>query len=480
MENFSEFLIGNNGASDARSAVFDDIAGRCWSYGALRAETARLARLFAEGSAGLFFLVLQNDIEGVLLYLASQAAGITVAIIDPSSPMPAFPELVRRYDPEWCFVPAGWPGEEFAARNGHLVQTSLARGRLWRRVTSGGRPADPPLQILLPTSGSTGDPKFVRLSTANLICNTGDIVAALAIGGDDCAVSSLPLSYSYGLSVLNSHLRAGASIVLTRKQISDPGFWRLVREQRCTSFAGVPVSYRLLRRTDLTALDRTSLRKLTQAGGRLDEDTIRYFHRLMDVRRGEFCVMYGQTEAAPRMTTLRHHDLEKKPGSVGLPMRNGRVWIEGRVAGFAKPVGEIFYAGPNVMMGYAHDRDDLAAGDRLGGVLTTGDLGFIDEEGYLFIAGRLNRIAKVLGRRINLEDIERIAGQCGDCAAVEGNEEVVLYVAKAIDPDQVMARLAQQFGEGMARLRIAPIDSFPVTSNGKIDYAELQKFAQVA
>ena len=128
----------------------------------------------------------------------------------------------------------------------------------------------------------------------------------------------------------------------------------------------------------------------------------------MAARGGRFFVMYGQTEATARIAYVPPDRLSEKLGSAGIAIPGGRLSIEPAGAGTMDgPVtGEVVYEGPNVMLGYATGSGDLALGDELGGVLRTGDIGYLDEDGFLFLVGRSKRIAKVFGLRINLDEVE--------------------------------------------------------------------------
>lgn len=469
----ANFLLHENGAATNVTALYEAAGSRHWTYGELRSEVARRAARLT-GSRGLVFLALTNDSQSVVAYLGALAAGHAVAILDPSMPAAAAVPLFERYRPEWCLLP---PGEAVCAAmpDGYrMAEISEFPGRWWRRADSSGDPAlHPDLRVLLSTSGSTGSPKFVRLSTANLTINANDIIAALGIAAADRAITSLPLHYSFGLSILHTHLRAGASVVVTDRVVSDSAFWSLLGESKCTSFAGVPFSYRLIRRLNFTKLNVPSLIKMTQAGGALDLATAGHFHELMDSRSGKFFVMYGQTEASPRMTTLAHGDFLQKQGSVGVPLRSGRVWISDAEARDGRDIGEVYYAGPNVMMGYAQERLDLIKGDEMNGVLATGDTGYIDSDGYLYLRGRSSRIAKILGRRINLDEVEAMVARHGPCAAVQKQEELVVFVAANDTSDAVRFELLRDLSIHPACLRVVEIPALPTRSNGKIDYAVL-------
>jgi acyl-CoA synthetase (AMP-forming)/AMP-acid ligase II len=191
--------------------------------------------------------------------------------------------------------------------------------------------------------------------------------------------------------------------------------------------------------------------------------------------------MYGQTEAAPRITTLPPADLPAKVGSVGPALAGGRLSIrpaDGTETTEPGVVGDVLYRGPNVMLGYAERVDDLAAGDVQDGLLETGDLGHLDADGYLYLDGRTRRIAKVFGVRLNLDDVERMAVDLGAVAAVAADDGIRIWVAgpsRDFQDDRVA--LAQRLRLHWTGIELRPIDDLPLLPNGKVDYRLLEQRA---
>jgi acyl-CoA synthetase (AMP-forming)/AMP-acid ligase II len=321
----------------------------------------------------------------------------------------------------------------------------------------------PDLALLLTTSGSTGDPKLVRLSRSAVLANAEQVAESLGITGNDVAITTLPLFYSYGLSVLHSHLSRGATVVLERTGILQKDFWAAVGEHRVTSMAFVPYQYEMLRRLRFDPARYPSLRTITQAGGRLRTELVTDFAGRMAAVGGRMFVMYGQTEAGPRMACLPPSRLAGKLGSVGRAMPGGA---------FTLHDGEVVYSGPNVMMGYAETAADLARGDDLGGVLHTGDLGRIDEDGFLFLTGRIKRMGKVFGVRINLDDVERQF----PVAAVAGDDRLHVF-AEGIGADEarvLRTKIADWLGTHFTGVDVRAVEALPLLPNGKTDYRALE------
>ena len=264
--------------------------------------------------------------------------------------------------------------------------------------------------------------------------------------------------------MLNSHLLRGATVLLEREGLLRAGFWRAVDTHRATSLAAVPYQYEMLRRLRFDPAQHPSLTTLTQAGGRLHPDLVADFARRMN---GGLYVMYGQTEATARMTVLPPDRLADKVGSAGLPVPGGSLAVDG---------GEVVYTGPNVMMGYAESAADLARGDELGGVLRTGDLGHLDDEGFLFLTGRAKRIGKVFGVRVNLDDVERSLAAHGPVAAVAGDDRLRVFLEGG-DPRTVRSELAARLGTHVSGLDVRAVDRLPLLPTGKIDYRTLESTA---
>jgi acyl-coenzyme A synthetase/AMP-(fatty) acid ligase len=339
-------------------------------------------------------------------------------------------------------------------------------------------PPHPDLALLLSTSGSTGSPKFVRLTRANVEANADSIRRALGITESDVPVAHLPIHYSYGLSVLNSHLLAGASILLSSGGLVSSTFWDAIRRYRVDSFSGVPYTYQMLRRLGLEEVNAPTLRIMTQAGGQLDIQNIAYFHERMTERDGGFWVMYGQTEATARISILPSEELSRKLGSAGRAIPGGTLSIlneTGEAAAVPDVEGELAYTGPNVMLGYATKRSDLTKGDELKGCLFTGDRARLDEDGFVFILGRTKRDAKVFGLRINLDEIEALVKQHGPAAAVAGSNRVVIFCEFGTEAShsKICDALSAKLKIHRSAFEFRSIDGLPTKDSGKINYENL-------
>lgn len=436
-------------------ALCDD-SGTALTYPELAVRVLELRALLPREKC-LIFLYAANDIGTVSVFLAALAAGHAVALLDPDLPWVSRRRLEDQYRPS---VVIGRDGVE--SRKG--LDTAL----------------NPGLAVLLSTSGSTGGAKFVRLTLGNLQANAASIALTLRINSGDIAAGHLPIHYSYGLSVLLSHLSRGATIVLTTYGLMDQEFWPRMRSHKVSHFPGVPFHYEMLLRLGLARVGLPSLRTLTQAGGHLALAAREKAHRFMDERGGRFYVMYGQTEASPRIATLDHDDFPRFSGTVGRAVPGGRLVVRDEVGldlG-AGQEGYVWYEGPNVMMGYAESSADLSRGDELGGVLSTGDTGWLSVDGHLTITGRAKRMGKVYGLRVNLDEIERFVKIVHEASAVvQRGEKVRVFLAgegAAEASGSLRSRFVERFTLPLTAYEFNVVDSIPATARGKTDYRLLE------
>jgi acyl-CoA synthetase (AMP-forming)/AMP-acid ligase II len=427
---------------------------------------AGLAQRVADRAAALgptrrlVLLAGANGVEPLVTYLAALSAGHPVILV-PGDNAGNLASVVEAYDPD---IVAGRDGSLDERRPGTVHDLH------------------PDLALLLSTSGSTGSPKLVRLSRDNVEANAASIAAYLEIRPDDVAATTLPMHYCYGLSVINSHLLAGASLMLTSLSVVDACFWEQFRAARATTFAAVPYTFDLLERVGFEEMELPSLRYVTQAGGRLAPERVRRVAELGRRRGWDLFVMYGQTEATARMAYLPPDLAATSPTAIGVPIPGGSFHLEPLPEmplsrSGASDVGELVYDGPNVMLGYAETPADLALG-RVTTSLRTGDVARRTPDGLYEIVGRRNRFAKVFGLRIDLDQVERVyadEGMLVACAAGEGasGERLVVAVsddAAPVDVGRVAAVAKEHFGLPPGAVAVCPTREIPRLPNGKPDY----------
>lgn len=434
----------------------------------------------------LAFLTVRNDIDTIVALLALRAAGHAVVLVDGALDAAQQEALRAHWRPSLLVASA--PDADV-----HPLGMRPLAGALGLFVaTPATAPValHPSLALCLTTSGSTGSPKLVRLSAAAVIANAFSIAHALEIGVNDRAITCLPLHYAYGLSLLTSHLVIGASLVVSDRGFMDVAFWHAVKTHQVTSLAGVPYMYEMLERLGVARAVPPCVRVMTQAGGRLADASVQRLHAFMDARGGRFHVMYGQTEATARIAIMPHTWLPKRLGSAGRAVPGGTLEVRDADGALlpAGSEGEVIYRGANVMLGYATEREDLARGDDQHGELRTGDLGRVTEDGCLTITGRLKRIGKLFGVRIDLDAIERDLNADAPAAVLEGDNQLVVFTTASSAagsamtastdtdaPSPLVLRLSTQLRVQQRAIVVRSIDSIPRTASGKVDYPALRR-----
>lgn len=451
-----------------RHAALDD-SGQVLSYGDLVQISMRLASSVSAGTVAL--ILVRNTLGCVAAIVALIKQGVVPILLDVSA-APATITLHReRYQPDVLVLPsdlqAQYPDNPCVLRM--LDYAVLASENQANRC-----PPHPDLALLLSTSGSTGSPKLVRQSRGNVLSNAQAIASYLNIGSGDRPVTSLPLHYTYGFSVLSSHLQVGATLLVTDRSVMEKTFWTFIKEAGATSLAGVPYTYQMLKRLGFLRANPGALRTLTQAGGKLSEALVREFAEFAACKGIDFYVMYGQTEATARMSYVPAARALEKAGSIGVAIPGGELFLVDPTGGeitAADVQGELSYRGPNVTMGYAEQRADLSKGDERHGTLRTGDLAFRDADGYYYITGRLSRMAKLFGKRVSLDDLEQICmGLVAEAACTGAEDRVTVWITDGQHQATLPRLLADRTAIHPSAYQVRVIGSLPRTPAGKTDY----------
>lgn len=440
-------------------------------------------------------LILPNSIEAVIATYGSWRAGAVVVPLNAQAKARDFTPWLQHAGARMVVYEAGH-------RDAMIAVDALAARPLV--VVTGGAAADPPavhwddlpgrgvpassvavepgsLATIVYTSGTTGQPKGVMLSHANLAANVQSILAYLDLGNEDSTVTILPFYYSYGASVLHTHLAAGARLVIEANLVFPQLVVEAMARERVTGFSGVPSTFALLlNRVRLGEHDLSSLRYLTQAGGALAPALAVRLREAMPQAR--LFVMYGQTEATARLAWLPPERLADKAGAVGMAIPG--VELEVRDEHGAKAplhvVGEVHARGANIMLGYWQDAATTSGVIGADGWLRTGDMGHLDDEGYLFLAGRRSDMIKTGAHRVHPNDIEEVLAELdgiAEVAVVGVDDEVLGQVIKAVvvfvdGADTSVDRIKAHCRERLATYKIPKFieaaTELPKTASGKI------------
>lgn len=448
--------------------------GKKFSYGQLNDETEALAT-FVPGRC-LVFNFCSNTIGSLLGYVSFINHGIVPLMLDEDIDRELLDNFLDLYKPDYLWLPS----DKTTEFDGDIVYSSNGYSLL-KRKDEHVYPLYGELALLLTTSGSTGSPKFVRQSYKNIKANIRSIVDYLKIDETERAITTLPMNYSYGLSIINTHLSVGATLLLTGKTLMQREFWTFFTREKATSFGGVPFTYEMLDKLMFFRRKMPSLRTMTQAGGKILPVLHKKFAEYAAKEGKHFVVMYGQTEATARMAYLPSDKALEKVGAIGLPIPGGKIELidaNGDKVESPETVGELVYTGDNVTLGYAFYGEDLGKGDDRGGVLHTGDMAKYDADGYFYIVGRKKRFLKIFGNRVNLDETERLIKTYYpdfECACTGTDDAMKIFITDETKLKEVQTFVADKTHLNFVAFHVEYIETIPKNDAGKTLYSELNK-----
>lgn len=453
-------------------AVIDDNGERL-TYGALAECGNTLADKIARRC--LVFCLCRNSIGALVGYTAFLNHRIVPLMLDASLDDELLNRFISQYCPDYIWLPS-----DIVARvSGEIVFSGWGYSLVKTQYNNTFALHDD-LALLLTTSGSTGSPKFVRQSYKNIACNTASIVKYLHLTSAERPITVLPMNYTFGLSVINTHLSVGATILVTDKTIVQRDFWDFMMANNATSFSGVPYTYEMLDKLMFFRRNLPSLRTMTQAGGKLQPELHQKFAEYARQNNKDFVVMYGSAEATARMGYLPPEKSLEKCGCMGIAIPDGKFTLvdsDGNEITTPDTVGELVYSGDNVTMGYAMCGADLSLGDENHGILATGDMAKFDTDGIYTIVGRKKRFLKIFGNRVGLDETEQLIKSCFDnieCACTGRDDEMHIYITDPNKCAEIKSFLSSKTGLNPVAFRVIGIVALPKNNAGKILYQELE------
>ena len=455
-------------------ALVDEF-GTTLTYGQLNANSKALAE--AIGKRCLVFSLCRNEIGSVIGYAAFVNSGIVTCMLNSHLEEDLLRPLLAAYRPEYIWTP-----DDLCVQFTDMEPVySLYNYCLLKTGYKKKYPLYEELGLLITTSGSTGSPKFVRQSYENLLDNAKSIVEYLSLDDTERPITTLPMNYVYGLSIINSHFLVGATILLTDKGLMQKDFWNFFKEAEATSFGGVPYTYEMLDKLRFYRMQLPSLRTMTQAGGKITQELHEKFAEYAAKHGKKFVVMYGAAEATARMGYLPPEKAIEKKGSMGIPIPGGKFTLidtDGKEITEPFSTGELVYEGKNVTLGYAEKGEDLILGDERHGHLETGDMAQFDNEGYYYIVGRKKRFLKIYGNRVNLDEVDRmIKGQFEievACAGVD--DHLYIFVTDEKYTEAVRGLVIEKTKLNRAAFKVVMVDEIPKNDSGKVRYKELAQY----
>jgi len=409
----------------------------------------------------------ERDLGTILAYIGALRNYSVPLLIDAHSAESTIDEIVKNYKIDVVFAKKNRTYVDY-----NFVSRSFGFQIYERFGEPGVKPFDQ-LAMLLPTSGSTGEAKCVRTSYKNLDEATMSIMRYMNMDSSRISISSLQFHYTYGLSVLNLALASRSKFVLTKRSWIEREFWSSLELYGVTDLSGVPFMFQTLRRMKLSEKILMNLKCVNQAGGRLEPKFTEYFIDYFNAHDISYLTLYGATEASPRISYVPAGRAKEKLGTVGLPLDIGKLYTD---AEDGKSKGELIYEGPNVCLGYAFCRDDLAKGDENNNILKTGDIGYVDEEGFATIVGRKKRFVKVFGMSVNLDALESIVKSIAAESVVIGEDDNVKALVTASVPlNEIKDKVMSQVTFPNKGLKVLSIPEIYLNASGKPDYPKLTK-----
>jgi len=463
------------------------------NYGDLNEQVSRIG--YALRQQGIkhghrVALLIENSIEYVIAFYAIWKVGGIVVALNPQSTQSELSKILQ-HSTASCFIVQPQNQINIDALSAldinfiTLGDLKTDNSLCWQDALNMGielswcdAVPDTPAQIIF-TSGTTGNPKGVLLTHGSLYCNTTDITKYLELTEKDSIVNVLPFHYSYGNSVLHTHISVGGKLILKGNLAYPQEITNYLRSENASGFSGVPSTYSLLLKHSDWAKESPNLRYMTQAGGPMG---VALTQQLLDASHPEtqLFVMYGQTEASARISWLPPEKLADKLGSVGIPLEHVQWQIRNEAGEPVRPgtQGEVYVCGDNIMRGYWQNEAATKA-VLINGWLKTGDIGWLDPEGYLFLVGRNNDMIKVGAHRINpleIEEVIKTIDSVIECAVVGCDDDILGQRLKVLvvgeKSKQQMLEIKRACKEQLPPFKIPRdieyLTELPKTASGKI------------
>lgn len=439
------------------------------SYEKLIYESEKFALQLKERS--LIFILADNDFESIVSLVGSEISNSVIMLISPNIDFSALLNLINSYNPDFIFINK----KKIFKLNNFENIFNYFNYELLKNNNSVSKLINDDLFLLQTTSGSTGSPKNVKLSYINIQTNTNSIIKDLKISNTDVAITTLPLTYVYGLSIINTHLKIGSKIILNKSSIIEKNFWKRIILNKVNNFGGVPYIYEMLLKIGFKKEFFQNLKYTTVAGGHLDNKlklSIIDFYEKLGI---SLITMYGAAEATSRMSFLPPKYSRKKNGSIGIPVSNGQLSLEDHTNKVIRKFyskGEIIFKGKNVFMGYANSSNDLITKDLNNSVLKTGDIGYFDEDNFFYVVGKKNRYIKIIGNRISLDEMEKIIQGYGykNICSQKTKDTITIHINEKNVEKPIKSYISKYTALHENVFKIVYLKSFPMTKNDKIDY----------
>lgn len=457
----------------SKAAIKDD-SGHILTYADICTTIAEFAALDLPRS--IVFCLCENCAASLVGYMAFENNRQVPLLLSSGLDQGLRTNLENAYLPSYYWVPDNKAeeirGEKIFAKYGY---TLLKTG-------NEPYPLNEKLSMLLTTSGSTGSPKLVRHKYGNLEANAANVAKVFNWSIDEVGICDLPMNYTMGLNVINSHLVVGASVLMVKANLMDPDFWEFIKVNEGTSFCGVPFSYEVMRRVGFDKMDLPKLYTLAEGGGKLTDKMFTWIATYAKNNGKRFCATFGTSETSARMAFLDPDLALEKIGSMGKAIPNGELFLLDEMENPDGTVtGELGYRGPNVTMGYALCKEDLMKDDEFCGEYHTGDIAKRDKDGFYFIIGRKGRFLKLFGLRVSLDETERILKTQypeADFVCTGDDKRMNIFTTNVELQDQIIPFISGKTNLHNSAFRLYVIDEIPRNDYGKVRFAALEEISK--
>lgn len=452
------------------TAAVDD-RGDHITYGELVEEGKKLAGHIPPRA--VVFCLCENTVGSLIGFIGCYDNGRIPLLLNEGLEHGLLSTLMEKYTPAMLWVPRRSVSEfsyeiVYEAHDYALLKTG-----------NEVYPVNDQLSMLLTTSGSTGCPKLVRHKYGNIEANARNVAVAFGWTNKERPICSLPMNYTMGLNVINTHLYTGCTVLLTSASLASPLFWDFINQERGSNFTGVPFSYEIFFKLRFQRMKLPYLTTLASGGGKL---TDKMFLALADYARDQgkrFIPSFGTTETSARLARLEPQYVHEKVNSIGKAIPEGELMLldeNGNVLPEGEADGELCYRGPNVTMGYAECRDDLLLSDVFCGEYRTGDLAHRDTDGFYYITGRLKRFVKIYGLRISLDQCEQLIRSefSLECACTGDDNMLRVYLVDASIAESVKVWLCRTLHLAPTAVTAIALPDIPKSSSGKTAYSQLK------
>jgi long-chain acyl-CoA synthetase len=421
----------------------------------------------------LFFILTENSYDFIKLYISLIKLGNVVFLVDIKIDQAFLVKLVKDYKPNYLCVPKTY---DYKKKNNCFNIDSYEVIKISPYIHK----FNSDLQLLLPTSGTTGSSKLVMLTKKNIYKNTADIIKYLKLNKDDKILTSLPFHYSYGLSILNTHLMSGGKIILFKGSMISKDFQNFFNKKKINCYYGVPENYEIIKRLNLK-ITKNFFKFFAIAGGKISKITLMKLLEIAEKFNFKIYNMYGQTEASPRISYSKYKKKRDRESifTVGKAFGGGKIYIKKNGKILKKnEIGKIYYKGLNVMLGYAKSYKDFSKKRNNKFLIATGDLGFIDKNNNLNIVGRSDRYIKLDSERINLNQLEDLLREKFI------NNYYVVYMHNKLNifsDDNKTLKMATKYlvkKTNIKRNYIKAFDNYDISylSNGKVNHLKIKNY----